>query len=126
MDRIDLWTEVAPVAHEVLSHAPSGETSKDIRARVIRARTIQETRLREVGKKKNSEMSVRDLDTYVPLDTAARTLLNESAEALELSARGYHRVIKIARTIADLENADPVGTPHILEALQYRPKVFLA
>lgn len=126
MDRIDLWTEVAPVEHEALSRAPSGETGEVVRARVLKARAVQEARLRNVGKKKNSEMSVRDLDVFVPLEATTRTLLNESAETLELSARGYHRVIKIARTIADLENAEYVGAPHILEALQYRPKLFLA
>ena len=68
-------------------------------------------------------MNVKDLAVFVPLAPEVKKLLNESAEQLALSARAYHRVIKIARTIADLENSPKVEENHILEALQYRPKV---
>jgi magnesium chelatase family protein len=123
IDRIDLWVEALPVEHASLSRAPEGEESAIVRKRVCIAREIQKDRLKSLGKKKNSDLSVRDLDKYVPLDEQTKTLLNESAETLELSARAYHRTIKIARTIADLENAEHVGQHHILEALQYRPKL---
>jgi magnesium chelatase family protein len=68
-------------------------------------------------------MNAKDLGIFVPLKPEVKQLLNDSAERLSLSARAYHRVIKIARTIADLENSPEVGENHILEALQYRPKV---
>ncbi|KKR66757.1 MAG: Magnesium chelatase, subunit ChlI, partial [Parcubacteria group bacterium GW2011_GWF1_40_5] len=71
----------------------------------------------------NSEMNVKDLSTMVKLKKEVRDLLDDSAEHLGLSARAYHRVIKIARTIADLENSPEVESNHILEAIQYRPKV---
>ena len=71
----------------------------------------------------NSEMSVKDLGMMVPLGGKVRDMLDDSAERLSLSARAYHRVIKIARTIADLENSENVEENHILEAIQYRPKV---
>ena len=73
--------------------------------------------------KTNSEMNVKDLSNMVKLDEKTRQLLDDSAERLALSARAYHRVIKIARTIADLENSDEIKQNHILEAMQYRPKV---
>ncbi len=124
MDRIDLWTEVAPVAHEDLSHGSDGETSNTIRTRVLCARARQEERFKNTTKRKNSDMNVRDLDTFAPLSKEVRNILNVSAKKLELSARAYHRVIKIARTIADLENTEHIEHHHILEALQYRPRMF--
>jgi len=68
-------------------------------------------------------MNVKELGVFVPLSPEVKELLNDSAERLALSARAYHRVIKIARTIADLENSENVEANHILEAIQYRPKV---
>ncbi|GMU74058.1 MAG: magnesium chelatase [Candidatus Campbellbacteria bacterium] len=122
MDRIDLWVEIPPVEHATLGETASGEKSETVRARVNSARELQRNRLASFEKRKNSEMSVRDLDALVPLNAETRALLNESAETLGLSARGYHRVIKTARTIADLDGSENVETRHILEALQYRPK----
>ena len=68
-------------------------------------------------------MNVKDLSTFIKLEDEVRNLLDESATSLALSARAYHRVIKIARTIADLENSEDIKQNHILEAIQYRPKV---
>ena len=68
-------------------------------------------------------MNVKDLGIFAPLAPEVKQLLNDSAERLALSARAYHRVIKIARTIADLEGSENIGANHILEAIQYRPKV---
>lgn len=67
-------------------------------------------------------MNVKELNIYAPLDDATKKLLNQSAERLQLSARAYHRTIKLARTIADLEGSENISQSHILEALQYRPR----
>lgn len=125
MDRIDLWVSVGNVDYKKLSGEETGEKSEKIKARVIRARENQKKRFEKFGRKikTNSEMNVKDLGTMVILGGKVRDLLDDSAERLGLSARAYHRVIKIARTIADLENSEEVLENHILEAIQYRPKV---
>ncbi len=127
MDRIDLWVSVGNVDYKKLGGEETGERSEKIKARVIRARENQKKRFAKFGKnlKTNSEMSVRDLGSMVKLSKEVRDLIDDSAERLALSARAYHRVIKIARTIADLENSEDVQANHILEAIQYRPKVNL-
>ncbi|MEJ0001669.1 MAG: hypothetical protein WDN09_00545 [bacterium] len=86
---------------------------------------MQEARFKKSERemKTNSEMNVKDLGIHVKLGAEARKILDDSAERLALSARAYHRVIKIARTIADLDGSPDVAANHILEALQYRPKV---
>jgi magnesium chelatase family protein len=125
VDRIDLWVSVGNVDYKKLGGEGSGEKSEKIKERVMRAREIQKNRFKKFGKEltTNSEMNVKDLGMMVPLDGKVRDLLDDSAEHLGLSARAYHRVIKIARTIADLENSSEIEENHILEALQYRPKV---
>ena len=122
VDRIDLWLEVGAVEHERLSRDrdPHAETSETIAARVVSARANQKRRFD--SNKTNSNMSVTDLDKHITLSSSVSTLLNEAAQKLGLSARSYHKVIKIAQTIADLENADKIAENHILEALSYRPK----
>jgi magnesium chelatase family protein len=125
-DRIDLWVEVPQVEHDKLSRDSFAETSKTIQERVIRAREIQKARFAKQGKNQriltNSEMSVRDLKNFISLGENVKNTLTRAAKRLDLSARAYHRVIKIARTIADLEGAAAINEAHILEALQYRPK----
>ncbi|NBD74231.1 YifB family Mg chelatase-like AAA ATPase [Patescibacteria group bacterium] len=125
MDRIDMWIEVAHVPHDELSAVRSpeacGPTSAKLRETVTRARAIQHERYGEAGKC-TSDLSVRELETHVPLTPACTTLLNDAAKKLALSPRAYHRTIKLARTIADLEAADAVAEHHLLEALQYRPR----
>ncbi len=125
IDRIDLWVSVGNVDYKKLGDEGTGERSENIKERVVRARQIQTERFQKFGKKisTNSEMNVKDLGTLVKLEKEVRELLDNSAERLALSARAYHRVIKIARTIADLENSENGGANHILEAIQYRPKV---
>ncbi len=127
MDRIDLWVSVGNVDYKKLSGEGTGESSQKIKARVAKARAIQKDRFKKLGKNisTNSEMNVKDLSIVVELSKEVRDLLDSSAERLGLSARAYHRVIKIARTIADLENSVEVKANHILEAIQYRPKVSL-
>ena len=125
IDRIDLWVSVGNVDYKKLGGEGTGERSERIKARVITARENQKNRFKKFGKKitTNSEMNVKDLSGMVKLTDKVRDLLDDSAERLGLSARAYHRVIKIARTIADLESAPNVEANHILEAIQYRPKV---
>lgn len=125
MDRIDLWVSVGEVEYKELSNKnPSGESSEQIRARVEQARKRQLERFQNNKSiKTNSDMSAKDLNNFVQISDEVKQILNRSAEQLGLSARAYHRVIKLARTIADLEGKEDVEVSHILEALQYRPKI---
>ncbi len=125
MDRIDIWVTVSNVDYEKLSNSSQeGEKTGTIKERVKNAREIQTKRFKNSPRKinTNSEMNVKDLNIYAPLDDATKKLLNQSAERLQLSARAYHRTIKLARTIADLEGSENISQSHILEALQYRPR----
>ena len=125
IDRIDIWVSVGPVDYGKLGGEGSGESSENIRVRVRKARNLQKERFKNAGRNisTNSEMSVKDLDNMAGLSMPVRALLDKSAERLGLSARAYHRVIKLSRTIADLGESDDIKEEHILEALQYRPKV---
>ena len=125
LDRIDLTIDVQPVEIVDLRRKPdaSTETSAVIAARVLRARKRQRERFDGMTISTNKEMSVRDLDTFCPLDAGSEQLLTHAAVKLGFSARTYHRTIKVARTIADLEGADAIGKIHIAEALQYRQSV---
>ncbi|MBU6370725.1 MAG: YifB family Mg chelatase-like AAA ATPase [Patescibacteria group bacterium] len=125
IDRIDLWTEVSQIDYEKLSAGGAvASESKYIKSRVAAARKIQAERFAKAGRniKTNSEMAAKDIEKLIPLSPAVKEILNASAKKLNLSARAYHRVIKLARTIADLEHENEIAVPHILEALQYRPK----
>lgn len=128
MDRVDLWVEVPRVDHQKLSNDNIfSESSAAVKKRVIAAREIQKERFKENSKKEikiltNSEMGVKELKKFASLSDKTKTILNNAAAKLDLSARAYHRVIKISRTIADLEGAENIGENHILEAIQYRPK----
>lgn len=125
MDRIDLWVEVSKVEYEKLTDGRDlHEGTEKIKPRVEKARQIQERRFSELKIKTNAELSSKDLVKTVILSEKVKDLLNESAKKLDLSARSYHRTIKLARTIADLEGAEEVSENHILEALQYRPKKY--
>lgn len=120
-DRIDIWIEVGHITHHTLSDMPHGERSAVIQKRVERAREVQYKRFASSGKT-NSEMSVRDLDSFIHMSQHAKEVLNQSATRLQLSPRAYHRIVKLSRTIADLSNSDSVEDTHVLEALHYRPK----
>lgn len=123
IDRIDLWLDVPPVAHEELSDSqPKGELSQKIRERILSAREKQQNRFQKIKINTNSEMGVKEINQYAPLTDNSIKLLNESAKRLKLSARAYHRIIKLARTIADLASTEQIKEEHLLEALHYRPK----
>lgn len=125
MDRIDIWVTVGAVDYDKLaSSEQTGEKTYSIKERVKKARSVQAKRFKGAARKinTNSEMNVKDLAIYAPLTQEIKQLLNQSAERLQLSARAYHRTIKLARTIADLEGSESITQAHLLEALQYRPR----
>jgi magnesium chelatase family protein len=120
MDRIDLHVEVTPVSREEISSTTPAESSASIRERVIKAREIQAERFRGTGIHTNTMMSSSMLARFCPLSAEARRLLDMAMERLQLSARAYDRIIKVARTIADLEGEKDVSPRHISEAISYR------
>lgn len=124
-DRIDLWSTMGPVElGELGKRNKEGTETKAARERVLKARTAQKGRFVHTKNphKTNSELSPRELDELVPLTTSVRNTLEKAATRLALSPRAYHRVIKVARTIADLDGAPDINDSHVLEALQYRER----
>ena len=120
LDRIDLHVEVPPVQFRDLASDAAGESSLSIRARVNAARAIQQQRYTSDGVFGNAYMLPRHLRAHCRLDAASQRLLKVAMERLGLSARGYDRVLKVARTIADLAGAPQIGPEHLAEAIQYR------
>jgi len=123
MDRIDIHIEVPAVsAADLVLPAPS-EGSREVAARVASAREIAMKRFKALGRqhlRTNAEADAKLIEQLAAPDSAGLALLRDAAEAMRLSARGYHRVLKVARTIADLDGAESVGRPHLAEALAYR------
>ncbi|MEM9280131.1 MAG: ATP-binding protein, partial [Pseudomonadota bacterium] len=122
LDRIDLRVEVPAVsAFDMIGNRPS-ESSQSVGARVARAREIQRLRFAEMGlsNKTNAEASASIAETLSAPDQAGEALLREAAESMKFSARAYHRILKVARTIADLDGQEVVGRIHLAEAIAYR------
>ncbi|MBC8265385.1 MAG: YifB family Mg chelatase-like AAA ATPase [Flavobacteriales bacterium] len=121
LDRIDLHVEVTPVNFDELTKKEKGENSQKIRERVIKARDIQENRFAENEKiHANSQMNTKQIQSHCKLDEQSQVLLKTAMEKLDLSARAYDRILKVARTIADLDKAESISSAHIAEAIQYR------
>lgn len=121
LDRIDIHIEVTPVSFGELSSGKAGESSKEIRGRVMRARQIQMDRYQ--GRKEihcNAQMDSKMLKQLCVVDDAGHNLLRNAMSKLKLSARAYDRILKVARTIADLDNSSSIQTHHLAEAIQYR------
>ncbi|MFT5849365.1 MAG: magnesium chelatase family protein [Patiriisocius sp.] len=124
LDRIDLWLEVPHVDYKTLTDTSVREGETDgVRTHIQKARKFMADRLKKTKARTNAEMSARDLQETITLSSEVQQLLKKSSEKLNLSPRSYHRVIKVARTIADLDNSKEIEEAHVYEALQYRVKV---
>jgi magnesium chelatase family protein len=129
LDRIDIHIQVPRVEYEKLSDERFGESSQVIQKRVENARGIQRKRFANLELKKekaiyaNADMRTADLRQFCVLDDACKKLLRAAMNQMQLSARAYHRILKLARTIADLAGSESITTTHLAEAFQYRPKI---
>lgn len=120
LDRIDIQVEVTKVSYQKLDSNIKIETSSQIRKRVNLARKIQIERYSPYGIYSNSELTPNLIEKYCKLDTSSKIILQKSFEKLGLSARAYHRILKVSRTIADLDGKEQIEAKHIAEAIQYR------
>ena len=125
LDRIDLYVEVPPLEFSELSSRPAGERSADIRKRVDAARQVQAARFGPDGPDCNAHMGPRELQACCGLDEACQGVMQGAYDRLGLTARSYDRILRVARTIADLEGAEAIQVPHLAEALQYRESAYL-
>jgi magnesium chelatase family protein len=123
LDRIDIAIEVNNVSAQDLSLPPPAEGSAEVAARVAKARSIQRARYENENVRTNAEIEGELLDRVAKPDDRGLQLLAAAAESMKLTARGYHRSLRVARTIADLEGADGVRRPHVAEALSYRRRI---
>ena len=132
LDRIDIHVEVPRVEYEKLSESRLGESSATVRARVEVARQRQHDRfgvgadgVRPDGVTCNADMRPAEVRKFCVLDETGQALMKTAMAQLQLSARAYHRILKLARTIADLAGSENIGPSHLAEALQYRPRLML-
>jgi len=127
LDRIDIHIEVPRVDYEKLSGDRVGETSEAIRARVQAARDIQQKRFASSQSDIicNADMRVGEIRQFCKLQDEGQSLMRAAMTQLNLSARAYHRILKLSRTIADLAGSEEIQSVHLAEALQYRPKLMI-
>ena len=120
LDRIDLHVFVRPWdAEEILGNSVS-ESSAAVKRRVLQARNVQRKRFHRCSARVNADMTPRQISRYCSLDGSGRSVIRQAITRLGLSARAYHRVVKVARTIADLADCEEIRASHIQEAIQYR------
>jgi magnesium chelatase family protein len=122
LDRIDIFVDVPHIDYEKLTEDKPGETSDKVRARVKAAHEIQLERFRETKLKCNADMTPKEVKEFCTAEPAAQSLLRTAMKQLHLTGRAFHRILKLSRTIADLEHSDIIKTHHMAEALQYRHK----
>ena len=128
LDRIDIHIEVPRVDYEKLSADRIGESSESIRARVQAARDIQLKRFSKIEPSDivcNADMHIGEIRKFCKLPEEGQSLMRSAMSQLNLSARAYHRILKLARTIADLAGCEEIQSVHLAEALQYRPKLMM-
>ena len=124
LDRIDIHIEVPRVDYDKLMGSESGEPSLAVRERVEKARQWQNKRFEKMpGFHANADMGAGEVQQLCVLSSEARQLLDISVRKMQLSARAYHRILKLSRTIADLDGSEIIQVPHVAEALQYRPRI---
>ena len=121
LDRIDLFVEVPRIEYEKLAQPANAEGSTEIRRRIEDARLVQRERFKDASLITNSEMGPVEVWDYCQVDEPARGLLQAAMKQMHLSARGYHRVLRLSRTIADLAGSESIAIAHLAESLQYRP-----
>lgn len=120
LDRFDIHIEVTPVKYNKLESSSPSESSQDIKLRVDSARKIQAERYKNYNIFSNSELTPKLINKYCKLDNQSKTLMENAFSKLNLSARAYTRILKLARTIADLDSSENIMPNHIAEAIQYR------
>lgn len=125
LDRFDIFVDVPRVEYEKLVTPPSSENSETVRERISRSIDIQRKRFAKTGLNSNSDMGPVEVWDHCAVEDSAQSLLQMAMKQLTLSARGLHRVLKVARTIADLAGSPDILTPYVAEALQYRPRQFV-
>jgi len=130
LDHIDIYIEVPRVDYEKLSSTQVGETSESIRQRVQAARNIQHTRFTNSNSPStdvlcNADMRIGEIRQFCQLQAEGQSLMRSAMSQLQLSARAYHRILKLSRTIADLAGSEEIQSTHLAEALQYRPKIMM-
>ncbi|MEP7284623.1 MAG: ATP-binding protein [Chloroflexota bacterium] len=127
LDRFDIQLDVQRVDHDKLTDASKGEPSATIQARVEESRERQRQRYRDLpGLRANSDLGASEIENFCVMEEGAKTLLSAAMRKLQLSARAYHRVLKVSRTIADLAASDVIRTEHVAEAVQYRSRTLLS
>jgi magnesium chelatase family protein len=122
IDRVDIFVEVPHINYEKLTDERQGETSASVQARIDIARRRQQERFSGTGLVSNAEMGATEVRQLCQAEETAMSLLRAAMKQLHLSARAFHRVLKLARTIADLDNSDIIKAHHLAEAIQYRPR----
>ena len=125
LDRIDLYAEVPPLEFDELSRRPEAESSAEIKKRVDAARAVQAARFGPVGPECNAHMGPAELAEFCQLDSACQALMKGAFERMGLTARSYDRILRVARTIADLDGAAAIAVDHLAEAIQYRESAYL-
>ena len=120
LDRIDIQVEVSSVKYDNLVYDVKEESSKEIQKRVNKARQIQLKRYKGLGIYSNSELTTSMMNKFCKLDDSCKFILKQTFEKLGITARAYERILKVARTIADLDESENIQAKHVLEAIQYR------